>query len=939
MTIPGGHHILSSAIVEVPRLPESDDPPAALSRQRMLPSVAMAHARGGPLAVAWVRPRANGRVIVMAGSSSLPPPPDSETGPVAFPPGARGRAMAQNRASDALSAIPHWQRAELALDAAADPREAGPLLEDLFAQLPDRTMGVFFLARPKLRADIEDHFSLLSDAIDELESRRSGRGEERLKLKLAESEHAYLETWAPQGLWDLEVWTGGQTPELAQAVAAVLGASGDLADTPLRVRPASSGAPTSGMAWSSSRLVGADCVASVLRPPLRELPGVRIADPPAFDLNPEVTGDLVLGRVLDVTLAPSLVLGLPADSINRHVFVTGATGSGKSQTVRSLLESLTASGIPWLAIEPAKAEYAAMAGRLARHGKEVVVIRPGDPAVAPPSLNPLEPSSVTVDSVTHQFPLQTHLDMVRALFTASFDAQEPFPQILASALTRCYERLGWNLAVGAPLTGDRSIAPRWPTMGDLQAEAMTTVDAIGYGKEIADNVRGFVKVRIDSLRLGTPGRFFEGGHPLDLEGLLDANVVFEIEDLGDDNDKAFFIGTILIRVFEVLRLREALGVTPKGLAHVTVIEEAHRLLRHVEEGSAAAQAVTMFANLLAEVRAYGEGIVVAEQIPSKVISDVVKNSAVKVVHRLPAEEDRDLVGGTMNLSAEQSRHVVSLPPGRAVVHVDGMDLPVLVAIDGSGAAREGRPATRTPAPISVRSRSCPSNCASTACTLEQLVVSQTLEEHDRLELWGELVVLAHLLGEPVSTPSAHFSQRLAEIAPDRLRCAIGLAVDAAVDRRSAFIRLHYEPDRLKRRAAVTMATQLKDPGDPVVPDPRFQFVHFRWADVARILNRPGPADDTSTRHPETAAWADRELVLHGSTWAEQLDEVKAAGRRLQVPAIAALGGTPMVVGQLADRLGSGPTRVDRFKAAAGDIGFGQTWPAHWLAPCLGGDRV
>jgi DNA helicase HerA-like ATPase len=134
-------------------------------------------------------------------------------------------------------------------------------------------------------------------------------------------------------------------------------------------------------------------------------------------------------------------------------------------------------------------------------------------------------------------------------------------------------------------------------------------------------------VRLSSLRLGTTGRFLEGGHPVDVSRLLRRNTVLEIEDVGDDRDKAFLMGTVLLRLAEHLRLarRKTPGGQP-GLRHLTVVEEAHRLLRRPDrEGGPAAHAVELFAGLLAEVRAYGEGIVIAEQIPAKLIPDVIKN--------------------------------------------------------------------------------------------------------------------------------------------------------------------------------------------------------------------------------------------------------------------------------------------------------------------------
>ena len=226
------------------------------------------------------------------------------------------------------------------------------------------------------------------------------------------------------------------------------------------------------------------------------------------------------------------------------------------------------------------------------------------------------------------------------------------------------------------------------------------IEDVGYGRELQADVRGFVDVRLRSLRTGSAGRFFEGGHPADIAELLRRHVVLAIEDVANDEDKAFLIGTLIIRLVEHLRLR-ARAAPADGLTHVIVIEEAHRLLRASREG-ASAHAVELFASLLAEIRAYGEGIIVVEQIPAKLLPDVVKNTALKVLHRLPAHDDRQVVGAAMNLDADQSRQVVSLRPGVAAVFADGMDRPLRIRVPFGGAKeRVQRSADRS---IPVRGR-------------------------------------------------------------------------------------------------------------------------------------------------------------------------------------------------------------------------------------------
>jgi hypothetical protein len=845
---------------------------------------------------------------------------------LSFPAGVRASAVSPADVGRLLQRISHWRQADVAVDATSMGSDTDrPLLEELFRLAADQPVAVMVIARPRTEAEVKPRIEALSDRIDALEAHRAGRGTERLRLARAEAELEYLEEWSTHGCWELEVWTGADSPEGCDAVAGMIGGCGDIAGTALLVRPGAH-EDALGREWGPRCLIGGEGLVALARSPGRELAGVRAVDLPDFDLNLEHGTDVTFGSVLDATRWPGSRFGVPLASLNRHAFVCGATGSGKSHTVRAMLHGLTAAGVPWLVIEPAKAEYASRATRAATG--PLLVIRPGDPTAPPASLNPLEPSTVDVGGRRHQFPLQTHLDLVRALFTASFEAEEPFPQILAAALTRAYEHLGWNLAVGRALQGPGDATPRWPTLSDLQRHALGVVDSLGYGREVRDNVRGFVRVRIDSLRMGTPGRFFEGGHPLDLERVLVTPTVFEIEDLGDDNDKAFFIGTIIIRLFEMLRLRHSLGLTSDALTHVLVVEEAHRLLRRAQEGSQTAHAVTMFANLLAEVRAYGQGLVIAEQIPTKVLPDVVKNSAVKLMHRLPSADDRDFVGATMNLTPEQSAHVVALAPGEAVAHVDGMDRPVLVAVDAALPASRGTH-QQLEVPVRARSDACPASCGVAPCTLQQLEMARHLEQFPSVRLWAEVAVVAHLTGEQIGTPAGSWFTVLRAIDPRQASCAIGLAVDDSVDRRSNAIRLDYDPRKLKRHVAGLLVKQLEIGRGLRRPAWAWRIGQYRYVDIARALDAaPAEGESDQRPHPSTAEWEQRGVSLPGPTWAAQLAQLREAAKAHTLTDPRAFGGEPFVLGELAAELGVGSTSAARLTDAVARLGLDSSWLVH-----------
>ena len=755
-------------ITEIPRRPEPGPAPAPADSddpgrtQRLAALVAAYHAGAetkgdgsGALAIGWVRHDTDGPVQLLAAGSGLVGSEEGREVFLALPGGARARPLGRGALTGLMARLPAWRAIGGISDGLlpGDERRAdgrrGPSLEECLLAAWPGPFGWLLVAEPlgateigQLAGELAQREQYATGDSDRFPERATAA--RRLNLR-----HAEMRKGASAGMWRIWLLAGGSDAEAAARVAGLVCASADLSGLPYAITPDQSVTGDRGSQLSAARglrealadpdaagpppaggdavagypfCASSELVAALSRPPEREMPGIRLALRPDFDVTQESAAGraaITVGEILDRNRRPAGPLTLPLDSLNRHVFVSGATGSGKSQTVRALLEAATAAGIPWLVVEPAKAEYRLMAARLAGTGAvipQVVRIRPGESDAIAAGLNPLEPAA---DAEGRRFPLQTHADLVKALFIASFRSDEPFPQVLSAALTRVYEDAGWDLALGETVAADAN--PGYPSLTDLQRAAIRVVREIGYSQRITDDVLGFIKVRLSSLRLGTTGRFLEGGHQLDFGALLAGNAVLEIEDVGDDSDKAFLMGTVLIRLAEHLRMASRAGLTATpGLRHLTVIEEAHRLLRRQETGAqsgAAAHAVEMFAGLLAEIRAYGEGLVIAEQIPERLVADVIKNTAVKITHRLPAADDREAVGATMNMTEAQNRFLTTLNPGEAAVFTDGMDFPLLTRMP-DGTAREaageagGEAATATPAGV-VRSRSitCGADCA------------------------------------------------------------------------------------------------------------------------------------------------------------------------------------------------------------------------------------
>ncbi|WP_219462172.1 ATP-binding protein [Nonomuraea rhizosphaerae] len=835
----------------------------------VLPAVLSAAQRDRPFVIGWLSRGSGAPLELITNAGPLSPPrqprratdaPGAPAGPqpLLFPGGARGVQLDEEYLADLADLVwtpcPGRQAPPLGgRREEPDELKRPTLFEATLVTLMSRPFAWLVVAEPTDLLDAE--VAHLRTQLNVLRQYGDASERSRFDAERAERRMQELDAFREAGLWNVRVLAGGATAEELRQIAPVLVGSVEMSHHPYRLRSAQGAVyalsealgitmqdPADGAAAPFAATAGA--LAALAGLPRREVPGVRVLDSGFFDVTSEADeGELDLGEILDGQDRGVGSFKVPLSTLNRHAFVTGATGSGKSQTVRHLLEQLSRAGIPWLAIEPAKSEYAAMAGRVEPYGP-VTVINPSSPSGVPFSINPLEPEP--------GYPVQAHIDMVRALFMAAFDAEEPFPQIMSLALQRVYEATGWDVVTGGAVPGSK-VPPSVPTLELLQQHAMDVIKEIGYGREVQADVEGFISLRLRSLRVGSAGRFFEGGHPADIGGLLERNVVLAIEDVANDEDKAFLMGTLIIRIVEHLRMR-ARQEKSTDLRHVIVIEEAHRLLRDRGAGRASTHAVELLAGMLAEVRAYGEGIVVAEQIPTKLVTDVVKNTALKVVHRLPAEDDRQLVGAAMNLSEEQSRQVVSLQPGSAAVFADGMDRPLRVRVP-LGESREKLMASPAPPIRGRRSAACGAQCRTgQACTLVELREADVLADAPDwawLRIWCDTVVLAFVSNRPLPGVPRALAASWSDLPARRRECLLATLVERCVQRRAWSLRSWFDPQLLTEKAAET-ATRLLGALDSGGERPGASWVipQVRWLhEVDRLFPYGQPAPNLRNPAP------------------------------------------------------------------------------------------
>jgi hypothetical protein len=448
-----------------------------------------------------------------------------------------------------------------------------------------------------------------------------------------------------------------------------------LAGRVLRMRP-SGDAPTHPLGESFDAL--ATCVNSaelavLVAPPLQEIPGLMVRDRGEFSVTVPIPAEesFELGRVRDAAGDEHGPARLSARALNEHILVIGTPGSGKTNTCMHLmLEAYNTFRVPFLVIEPAKAEYRRLKQAL---GEELRVYSIGGPGGMPLRLNPLAPVAGA--------PLSGHIDLLKAVFNASFAMHPGMPQILEQALHEVYEERGWsthtgeNEALGSnPLPGD--LAALTPCLSDLHDQIESVMERKGYGGEIRLNLGAAIRSRLLGLTLGAKGYGLNSRRSVSAEELFGRPTVLELQHLRDDEEKAFVIAVLLMLLYQYTEVRQRMlpGDRRERLQHVTLIEEAHRLLaapRGSQSGESAdprGKAVEMFTNMLAELRALGEGFVIAEQIPSKLTPDALKNTNLKIIHRLTAPSERMAAGQSINLTERQLRHLSNFSKGLAVVH-------------------------------------------------------------------------------------------------------------------------------------------------------------------------------------------------------------------------------------------------------------------------------
>ncbi|MEE3711871.1 ATP-binding protein [Campylobacter sp. CLAX-7218-21] len=408
--------------------------------------------------------------------------------------------------------------------------------------------------------------------------------------------------------------------------------------------------------------------------PKKDIMGLELKEEVEFGLNFETFDNpLELGYLLQSRNKTNKIVSIDKKSLDKHIFITGVTGSGKTTTCLNILEN---SNLPFLVIEPAKTEYRILKEKY----PDLLIFTLGNDSLAPFRLNPFE--FFPHESIT------SRVDMIKASIEAAFDMEAAIPQIIESAIYECYENKGWNIGTNKnEYYGDKAFDDgvyAFPTLDDLLVQVENVVKKQGFDERLKNDYLGSIRARLKGLIVGSKGFMLNTKRSINFKQLLNQRVVFELEEIRNGSEKSLIMGFILTHLLEAIKSNFEERNEHK-LNHIILIEEAHRLLSKYEPGDSMnkKQGVEVFTDMLAEIRKYGECLMIADQIPNKLAPEVLKNTNTKIVHRIFAADDKKAIGNTMALEDEQSDFLSKLRVGEAIVFSGGFNKSVSVKINQS----------------------------------------------------------------------------------------------------------------------------------------------------------------------------------------------------------------------------------------------------------------
>ena len=421
--------------------------------------------------------------------------------------------------------------------------------------------------------------------------------------------------------------------------------------------------------------------------PRCDAPGLRFVKTAVrFANNPPVVGGdcICLGNVVNMGVEQTAKYAVNHNDLVRHTLVVGSTGSGKSCTCKRILTELLEKDVPALIIEPAKDDYVRWAIKMNKtlpEEKQFRIYMPGyDSFEGTPlrtlHLCPFEPAAIPGAMVD----MTSRCENLISLINASLPTEDILPVLIDETIYSLYDLAYPGVFSSGAMMPQQA---HYPLLSALTVMSKEVMKRKNYEAKVKSNLATCLETRFQYLTRGTRGKLLNVMHSTDYSDLFDRPTIINISGISAARDKALVMSVLMLSLYEYRKSQYTYDAAYRKqaqenrLLHLTLVEEAHNILMKPDAstGSNNPQKVVadLFTNILSEIRSYGEGMMIVDQYPTRLIPDAIKNTNYKVIHRLVSPDDSEVMASSVALREEQKALIACLTPGNAIVCGDRDD--------------------------------------------------------------------------------------------------------------------------------------------------------------------------------------------------------------------------------------------------------------------------
>lgn len=427
---------------------------------------------------------------------------------------------------------------------------------------------------------------------------------------------------------------------------------------------------------SSGSLVSSKELAIHMSFPQSSVPGILVREETPFGrevksragLNDE--NAITIGNILHLGEKSTLPVQLSLEELSKHTFVTGSTGSGKSNTLYLIIDKLIKKGKKVLVIEPTKGDYRKVFGGMA--DMTVYSTRENEKNLL--KINPFAfPEGIQVNE---------HIERLVEIFGVCWPMYAAMPAVLKNSIISAYSACGWDIRKSVCRHGRL-----FPTIADVVVQLKKIIASSEYSADTKGDYIGALQTRLESLQTGIYSTILSSSDCTDYKKLYDQNAIIDLHHIGSTETRSLLMAMLVLGLNE-WRMSCNADDMDIPLQHVTVIEEAHNILPRVskhqsqEGANVLGKSVEMIADVMSRIRTYGEGFIIVDQSPSAIDESAIRNTNTKIVMNLPDGEDCLIAGRAMSLTKDKQISKLSrLATGEAVVWQRGWNEAVLALVD------------------------------------------------------------------------------------------------------------------------------------------------------------------------------------------------------------------------------------------------------------------